>query len=369
MRLAQELLACTAVAMLLACGVSRAPLPPSLHLPQPVQNLEVSRKGDKVTLTWQVPEQSTDQEPLRSYLGVTRICREVGRHKITLCVQPIAVLQAGDLPKPQLDQNGRKVPAQARFAETLTKELQRENADNVATYVVEILNRNGRSAGVSNSVEIPLAPIPDPPSDISLESTADAMVLRFSPPQAAGNPPLGQGPTPSGNMGNYRVYRTLKGANNFVPLGFPQSENGHLRFDDKTFEWESTYDYRITPITWTPRAVELEGEDSKLLEVFTHDTFAPATPTGLQAVSSGTSREKFIDLTWAPNTESDLAGYNLYRREDEGRMTKLNTELITTPSFRDENVQSGARYVYAVSAVDLRRNESPLSLEAAEVVP
>ena len=355
--------------MLLACGVSRAPLPPSLHLPQPVQDLEVSRKGDKVTLTLTVPEQSTDQEPLRSHLGVTRICREVGRQKISFCLQPIAMLQPGELPRPQLDESGRKIPAQARFTETLTKELQRENADTVASYVVEILNSNGRTAGVSNSVEIPLAPIPDPPTEISVESTVDAMVLRFSPRQAEGNPPLGQGSSPNGNVSNYRVYRSLKGANNFVPLGFPQSENGHLRFDDKTFEWESTYDYRVTPITWTPRGVDLEGEDSKLLEVFTHDTFAPAAPSGLQAVSSGTSREKFVDLTWAPNTESDLAGYNLYRREDEGRMTKLNTELITTPSFRDENVQSGTTYVYAVSAVDLRRNESPLSVEASEVVP
>lgn len=355
--------------MLLACGVSRAPLPPSLHLPQPVQDLEVSRKGDKVTLTWKVPEESTDQEPLRSHLGATRICRQVGRNRITWCPQPIAVLQPGDLPKAQVDQNGRRMPAQARFTETLPKELQHENADNVATYVVEILNRNGRSAGLSNSVEIPVAPIPDPPSEISVESTADAMVLRFSVPQVEGNPPLGQGATASGNVSNYRVYRSLKGANNFVPLGFPQNENGHLRFDDRTFDWQSTYEYRVTPLTWTPRGVELEGEDSKPLEVLTHDAFAPAAPTGLQAVSSGTSAEKFIDLTWAPNTENDLAGYNLYRREGDGPMTRLNTDLITTPSFRDENVKSGSTYVYAVTAIDLRRNESPLSPEAAEVVP
>ena len=369
MRTAQALLACTAVVMLVACGVSRAPLPPSLHLPQPVQDLEASRKGDKVTLTWSVPQQSTDQEPLRAHLGVTRVCREIGRHRSSACTQAIAELRASDLPKAQPDRNGGKMPVPARFTETLAKELQQQNADNVATYTVEILNTNGRSAGLSNVVEIPLAPIPDPPNEISVEITGDAMVLRFSAAQTAGSPPLGQGPSATGNISNYRVYRTIKDANNFTALGLPQAENSHLRFDDRTFEWESSYLYRITPVTWTPRGVELEGEDSRPLEVFTHDAFPPAPPTGLQAVSSGTSQQKFVDLTWAPNTESDLAGYNLYRRDGDGSMVKVNEELITTPSFRDANVASGARYVYAITAVDLRRNESPLSPEAAEVVP
>jgi hypothetical protein len=368
MRIAQALLACTAVVMLVACGVSRSPLPPSLHLPKPVQDLEVSRKGDRVTLTWKVPQQSTDLEPLRRHLGVTRVCRQIGRQKITFCPQPVAALKPGDLPAPQIDPSGRKLPVQATFTETLPKELQEQNADNVASYAVEILNASGRSAGYSNTVEIPLAPIPDTPTEVSAEVTADAVVLRFPVPATVGTSPLGEGPAPSGNVSNYRVYRSTKGSNQFNALGFPHIENGHMRFDDRTFEWASSYLYKITPVTWTPRGIELEGGDSEPLEVLSHDAFPPAIPTGLQAVSSGTSQEKFIDLTWAPNTESDLAGYNLYRRED-GAMVKMNSELITTPSFRDDKVTSGKTYTYAVSAVDLRRNESALSAEAAEVVP
>ncbi|MCI0347893.1 MAG: fibronectin type III domain-containing protein [Acidobacteriales bacterium] len=371
MRVAQALLACTAVVMLVACGVSRAPLPPSLHLPRPVQDLEVSRKGDKVTLTWTVPQHSTDDELLRRHLGVTRVCRQIAG-KVTACSQPIAELTPDQLPQPQSTDDGKTLPAKATFTESLSNELQQQNADGVATYAVEVLNTNGRSAGLSKVVEIPLAPIPEPPSQVVTQMWPESVLLRidlFAIPTDGGPINLGEGPEAGKNVSNFRISRSLKGTNSFTALGFPFGKNRELIFEDRSFEWETTYEYKVTPVTWTAKGVELEGEDSAAVEVFTHDSFAPGTPTGLQAVSSGTSPEKFIDLTWAPNTESDLAGYNVYRRQNEGSPVKINSEVITTPSFRDDNVVPGTTYFYAVTAVDMRRNESSLSAEASEVVP
>jgi fibronectin type 3 domain-containing protein len=89
----------------------------------------------------------------------------------------------------------------------------------------------------------------------------------------------------------------------------------------------------------------------------------------LQAVFSGVGQQPFIDLTWAPNTDADLAGYNVYRREEGGQPVKINTELVKTPAFRDTNVQSDQTYFYSVSAVDLRGNESRRSEETSESVP
>jgi fibronectin type 3 domain-containing protein len=89
----------------------------------------------------------------------------------------------------------------------------------------------------------------------------------------------------------------------------------------------------------------------------------------LQAVFSGPGQQAFIDLSWAPNMEADLAGYNVYRQEDGGAVTKINAQLVTAPAFRDEHVSAGTKYVYAVTAVDARGNESPRSSEASENVP
>jgi fibronectin type 3 domain-containing protein len=104
--------------------------------------------------------------------------------------------------------------------------------------------------------------------------------------------------------------------------------------------------------------------------VFAHDVFPPSVPSGLQAVFAGEGPQKFIDLVWAPDTEIDLAGYNVYRRE-QGSATagKINQELVRVPSFRDTNVQPGHEYFYSVSAVDVRGNQSAPSAEASERVP
>jgi fibronectin type 3 domain-containing protein len=99
------------------------------------------------------------------------------------------------------------------------------------------------------------------------------------------------------------------------------------------------------------------------------DTFPPGVPTGVQAVASGVGQKPFIDLTWAPNMESDLAGYNVLRREEGAEPVKINSELVKSPAFRDDKVAPGHRYFYSVSAVDLRGNESAHSVETSERVP
>ena len=116
-------------------------------------------------------------------------------------------------------------------------------------------------------------------------------------------------------------------------------------------------------------AVEVEGEDTKDVKVFAHDIFPPGVPTGLQAVFSGEGQQAFIDLVWAPVTDADLEGYNVYRHEDGAAAVKLNSEAVKTPGFRDMQVVAGKVYFYAVSAVDQRGNESGRSEGASERVP
>jgi fibronectin type 3 domain-containing protein len=72
---------------------------------------------------------------------------------------------------------------------------------------------------------------------------------------------------------------------------------------------------------------------------------------------------------WAPVTDVDLDGYNVYRHEDRMAAVRVNAEPVKTPAYRDANVVSGKRYFYSVSAVDVRGNESGRSEEASETVP
>src|SRR5262249_19150990 len=140
-----------------------------------------------------------------------------------------------------------------------------------------------------------------------------------------------------------------------------------------SFDWEKTYLYRVTAVSMVGRPpsgeIQIEGDDSPSVRIVAHDVFPPAVPAGLQAVYSGEGQKPFIDLIWAPVTNADLAGYNVYRRELDGTRQKLNSELVKAPAYRDNLVVSGKRYVYSVSAVDVRGNESAPSEEASETVP
>jgi fibronectin type 3 domain-containing protein len=118
----------------------------------------------------------------------------------------------------------------------------------------------------------------------------------------------------------------------------------------------------------------LESADSNLAILTPRDTFAPAAPQGLVAVLVPAQADvpAHIELSWAISPETDLAGYNVYRSERAGAPgTRLNTELLLTPAFRDMdmNVQPGRVYFYTVTALDSSGNESPASVAVSGGVP
>ena len=362
-----ELLAFSLSIFLAACGAPGPPLPPSLELPKPVTDLHATRKGDKVYLSWTVPTQTMDYQAVR-HLGPTRICRSL---------EPASnqCASAGEVPPPVLPQvrreRGRKPPSsgpaiQASYTDGLPPDLLQQNSTAVAYYGVEVLNQRGRSAGLSNQVPVPLAPTLPAPGDLNAEVTAEGVVLTWT-----GTVSTRELPQVSYL---YRVYRRPQGENSAtlageVALAGSQPET----FIDHSFEWQKTYDYWVTPVTVVERAgdppIQVEGDDSPAVQVFANDVFPPGVPSGLQAVASGVGQQPSIDLTWAPDTDADLAGYNIYRHEENGQMSKINNELVKTAAYRDSVVQPGKKYFYAVSAVDLRGNESDRSEETNETLP
>jgi hypothetical protein len=78
-------------------------------------------------------------------------------------------------------------------------------------------------------------------------------------------------------------------------------------------------------------------------------------------------------LTWAKNTEADMAGYNVYRKLGaapvKGVDPKLNTSLVPkdTTTYADV-VMTDGDYFYEVSAVDTAGNESAFSVAVDIVV-
>jgi hypothetical protein len=365
--------------LMVGCAQTGPPLPPSLELPKPPTDLHASRKGSLVTLTWTQPAVTTDRLGVR-FLGPTRICRTL-KTQFTACGNP-----AGTLPAPATVPNrSRKKPRKPKssssstavtqtFSDKLPSDWLGRNPPDDVIYAVEVLNRNGRGAGISNLVHVPAVSTLPAPNDLSATLSGDGVSLTWTGEGESQQVRDDSSTQSSRVQHRYRIYRREEASGKDAIAGeVDVSEAGPAHFTDSGFEWEKTYLYRITAVSIAKRPegeVQVEGEDSAAVRIVTHDIFPPAMPAGLQAAYSGEGQKPFIDLIWAPVTTADLAGYNIYRSEgNSATMVKLNSDLVKSPSYRDSTVESGKTYTYALSSVDARGNESQKSESANEAVP
>ncbi len=121
---------------------------------------------------------------------------------------------------------------------------------------------------------------------------------------------------------------------------------------------DGKYNYRVTAVDY----YGFESSPSDEVQVEVGDTEPPVPPQGLVATASGPD----VLLTWMPNTEPDLAGYNIYRLSSEG-WSRINEVLITSPEYTDRGLSNGI-YTYRVTAIDAVGNESMPSNEASATV-
>jgi hypothetical protein len=335
------------------CGTPGAPLPPSLNLPEHVTDLSAVRTGNQVTLTWTMPKRTTDRVLLKGDIPA-EVCWEEGSSR---CVS------AG----------GRSFTpgGSASFTGVLPDPLT-TGAARPVSYFVELKNRNGKSAGLSNAAVVLAGQAPAPVTGLTAEVRKQGIVLRWNAadPQAAIrlkrtllNPPPAkpnQGP--------------LAPAAEPVSLDLRVEPDGGMAID-KEIRFGRSYQYqaqRIVRITSEAKLVEFDGELSAPLQVVAEDVFPPTIPTGLAAVATSANggAPASIDLSWVPDAEPDVAGYRVYRREGQSAWQRISGDLpVVGPAFHDTDVQPGHAYNYAVTAVDTRGNESARSAEASDTVP
>jgi hypothetical protein len=357
MRLCLAILTLT-IGSLTGCAVPGAPLAPSLDIPKLVGDLKTVRKGETVTLTWTTPSETTDGELIRKpgKMLVQRALASGANSELqfqTISEQPL---------EPSL-KDDRSATATAK--DSIAELLRSGNAD-FAVYTVLAQGHSGKSFGLPNRSSVPLVPTLPPPQNLSARPAPSGILLHWDEFRPATRELRLR------TQYAYKVMRRLQGANDAIMVKQLNAGNGGTEFLDAAIEWEKSYQYWITPVTlWQEnnRKGEVEGDDSAIVNVFAHDSFPPAAPSGLEAVFTATEQNPFIDLTWTANTEGDLAGYNVYRHTANQAPVKINTELIKTPRFPDPGIQQGMKYFYSVTAVDVRGNESGKSAETSEIVP
>jgi hypothetical protein len=385
--------AATAIVFTLGCASPAPPRPPSLNLPETVNDLTADRIGDLVRLHWTTPQTTNDRLPVNGPMTA-----EVCRIAVSSAPSP-ACVPVARFPVP---------PGLTRATDTLPSNLIVEPPVLLA-YRVQILNKSGRSAEPSPEAFAASGVAPPPVEQLRATPTRDGAMLEW---QQKDNPatveldrlPIGPTgeviePPPSKEAVKSRSKPTVKKrsapppnapapAPKTLQASPPPPTEVKLRTPvesadaggtvDHTARMGDSYSYtaqRVRSITLGGHALELRSTVSPPVTVVMHNTFPPHTPSGLETVPGGaTPADRSLDLSWTPNTDPDLAGYIVYRQEIDskgvaaGTATRLNANPVVGPAYRDQTAVAGHRYAYRVTAVDSAGNESQPSEPVEETL-
>lgn len=321
----------TLALFLAGCGYVGEPLPPALKIPVAVSDLKARQTGAKLAIEFTVPDRTTENLP------VTRL-GEID-------------LRAG--PAPDGAFNTEAWAASARRLEVVAgtpgpvkvEVPAGEWAGREVVIGVRVANVNGRFSDWSNLAALAVVAPLARPEGLVAASDAGGVRLRWSAPERPGQ--------------SFRIWR--RAANDSRPAELARTDLSD--WVDATAEYGTRYEYAVQSLLRTGGS-EAESELSATVAIAPEDVFPPAAPRELTAIAGAGA----VELGWERNVEPDLAGYSVYRSKDGGEFERI-AERLEAPSFSDRNVQSGAKYSYAVSAVDRRGNESPRSAAAEVEVP
>jgi hypothetical protein len=223
-----------------------------------------------------------------------------------------------------------------------------------------------KTSADSKEVSLRLYAVPERIESLDVRVTEGGIQLKWAvPDKTSGGEPLGQ-------IQEFHVYRgELNAASaqaaskdlgqavwNSRPLQL--AATAAPEFLDTGFDYGKTYAYLVRSVVLAD-GLQHESGDSQGAVVTPRDTFPPATPQGIVAavIPGSAAGSLVVDLSWSINVEVDLAGYRLYRSEQEGTPGQLlSPDLLPTPAYRDNSVLPGKRYWYTVTAVDRAGNES-----------
>lgn len=337
---------------LLGCGKIGEPLPPIPRVPLIVNELSVTQQGSRLILSFPLVRPPRAERLQR--IDIFRLIEEESTPR-GLTEEEFAARATviSSIPGEQVKTGSTKITHQDPL------DLRQQTKGLRYRYAVRLFNEDGRGADFSNYATItPLTKLATAPARLMSTLSQTDIVISWAPPETNEN-----GTQPA-NIAGYNLYRKTGDTTaklNAQPLTA-------TRFVDKAFQFGVTYEYYVRSLSAqipapsnTKPDETIEGNASEALVFTPKDTFAPTAPTSITIASINAQ----VSLFWPANPEADLAGYNIYRSEDEAatsdKWIKLNTQLHTPTTFRDERVQVGKRYFYQVTAVDNAGNESARS--------
>ncbi len=367
----------------IGCASPGPPRPPSLNLPNIVKDLHADRAGDIVRLTFTAPTRTSDRLQYKGPI-IAELCRQLAAGPCTPVTRKTIAA-------------GAVTPLEDRLPSQLTA-----GPDALLTYRVQLFNAKNKTAGPSDPAYVAAGPAPTPIANLTATASAQGAILRWQLSPAASTVELERLRTSTlknestDASPQKATEKTPAKAASFTKKAAPpptprpapaktnpfQSESEPAQVNlragstdaggtiDTTAQFGQSYTYtatRVRTLILAGHALEIRSAPSAAA-IEMRDTFPPAVPQGLTAVPVAAG----IDLSWEPDTESDLAGYIVYRTTPSANAsattppTRLNPQPLPSPAFHDAATQPGRTYRYSVTAIDTTGNESAPSAAVEE---
>ena len=343
------------------CGAPGEPTAPSPPIPMAVTDLRVRQSGDGAQLTFTLPNKTVHGDRLAETPAI-----EILRGNLKIDGSPdsksfrVVETVPGSLVGKFLSDD------HVQIVDPVLPEEMRLHPGVTLAYRVRTRVSKKRASSDSNAVSLAMFPVPQRVSGLQAKVTESGIELKWSASaRTSGGEPLPGIPEQYIYRGEVdpRSYdpatKDLSSAKWIAPpVRVAQSDEES--FLDSQFEFGTMYVY-IVRSGVKIQGNSLESDPSEPLVVAPVDTFAPATPQNVvAAVTSGASdASPEVDLSWSINSETDLAGYRVYRSEQESdKGEPVATDLLLSPAYRDTSVRPNSRYWYRITAVDRAGNES-----------
>ncbi len=316
----------------ISCGYIGDTMPPARRIPRDIADLTAVQRGDKIFLQFTLPKSTTEGDLIAKFEAVQV---EIGPDVTPFStdawfanMKPIEIDVSGD---DQTSAISHQIEAGPYVGQQIA-------------IAIRTSARRDRWSPFSNFVHLQIVLPLDPPK-IEVTATGRGYLVSW---------------TPQRDHLKWRIYRRATASQTAPVLLGTADAPPYL---DQTAQFETDYEYSVVAIEETPVSIA-ESEPSPAFHVNEKDTFPPAVPASITVLAGSSS----LEVTWERSPDADLKGYYVYRSVDNGPFQRIG-DLQTTPAYSDHDIKPGVHYRYAVSAVDLKNNESERSSVAEITAP
>ncbi len=148
------------------------------------------------------------------------------------------------------------------------------------------------------------------------------------------------------DLSGYNIYRSTDSLS-FSNIGFTSN---NYYFDD-SLNYNTTYYYKITAVNIS----KMESQPTSVISAKPINRYPPSAPRGLSINARNYEGKLSVYLSWIPNSEGDIAGFNIYKGVSNSFTADSSTFIGFTNNinFSDTlNLSLYTHYYYRIKAVD-----------------